>query len=578
MPNLPWRQRGRARVKAGMARLEPLPGTLPGVIPLHPDTPLVVGRAADCGLAHENPALSRHHARIFHAGGVWRVEDLGSANGTTVGDVRVSSQVLTNGADIVFGGALHYRFVLTARGAVPGNSVWNQLCCLQLAPVAPGRPFMLRRRLTVVGRDPTADLRLDHAQVSGIHARILRHGSRVVLRDTGSRNGTTINDVAVSEAALAPGDRVSFGDIAFVVRRSFMPTGPAIAVLATGVLLAAVAAVVVGLFFLPGRGVKPLWDRQMYLEQVTTSLVSAVRAQDRIPPARDVALAQINIAQRSLIAADLLRPDRQTPAEVLAAMTEAARSPEVVRVLHGRDIGRILAAIETEPEAALPPPPLPSDAYNLTTELSHLVAEFGIDTRDTPIPAELVREVERFTRFWSQDQRDFTMRARERGLPLLADMRRELRQRRLPEILCYLPFIESGYQTTVVSKAGARGLWQFMPGTARDYGLRVDDEVDERTDPIRSTQAACLHLEMLLKIFGPDSFMCAIAAYNKGHNGMRRCLERSGELRSTWRFWNPATANDGCLKPETLEYVPRFLAAVVVFRNPEFFGLDNEGG
>jgi membrane-bound lytic murein transglycosylase D len=156
-------------------------------------------------------------------------------------------------------------------------------------------------------------------------------------------------------------------------------------------------------------------------------------------------------------------------------------------------------------------------------------------------------------------------------------MRRELRRHRLPEIFCYLPFIESGYDRMIVSKAGARGLWQFMPGTARDYGLRVDDEVDERTDPALSTRAACGHLEFLLKIFGPDSFMCAVAAYNKGHNGLRRCLERSGDLRATWRFWNLAVANDGCLKPETIEYVPRFLAAVVVFRNPEVFGLPGSG-
>ena len=69
--------------------------------------------------------------------------------------------------------------------------------------------------------------------------------------------------------------------------------------------------------------------------------------------------------------------------------------------------------------------------------------------------------------------------------------------------------------------------------------------------------------------------MCAVAAYNKGHNGMRRCLNRNAEnWRSSWKFWDLVAANDGCLKPETIEYVPRFLAAVIVMRRPEVFGLD----
>ncbi len=196
------------------------------------------------------------------------------------------------------------------------------------------------------------------------------------------------------------------------------------------------------------------------------------------------------------------------------------------------------------------------------------MAEFGIDTRDTPIPDGLVDEVDRFTDFWSRDKRGFTQRARARGEPLLEDLRRQMRRHRLPEVFCYLPFIESAYQADITSSVGARGLWQLMPGTARDYGLRVDDDVDERTDPDLATEAACRHLEYLLHIFGPDSFMCAVAAYNKGHNGMRRCLARSGELQATWRYWNLSVDNDGCLPRETIEYVPRFLAAVVVLRNP----------
>ncbi|MFO7610495.1 MAG: FHA domain-containing protein [Candidatus Krumholzibacteriia bacterium] len=569
------RRRGGAGagIAPATARLLPLDGAPPDVVRLTGE-PLVVGRAAEAGLVCPDPALSRRHATLTYADGAWWVEDLGSANGTTVDGEPVTRAVLAPGAVVGFGGAVRFRFMADGEAPGAGSSIFNRLLCLKLTPLEGGRSHVLRRRLTVVGRNASADLRLDSAQVSGIHARILRRDGRVLLRDTGSRNGTLVNGDTVSQASLAPGDRIAFGDVTFQVGRSPVPTGRTLVGSAAGVLVVAAVAVLAAL--LAGDEAEPLWTRRMYLDQVTTSLVAAIRAQDRTPPAREVALAQIDIARRSLIAADLMRPDRQTPEEVLAAMKRAAEAPEVARALRGRGIGVILDAAEREPTAPPPPPP-DRQGFDLGEELSRLVAEFGIDTRDTPIPPALVAEVEQFTRFWSEDRRDFTIRARARGLPLLADMRRELRRQRLPEIFCYLPFIESGYDRMIVSKAGARGLWQFMPGTARDYGLRVDDEVDERTDPALSTRAACGHLEFLLKIFGPDSFMCAVAAYNKGHNGLRRCLERSGDLQTTWRFWNLAVANDGCLKPETVEYVPRFLAAVVVFRNPEVFGLPGSG-
>ena len=225
-------------------------------------------------------------------------------------------------------------------------------------------------------------------------------------------------------------------------------------------------------------------------------------------------------------------------------------------------------AVEPEPEAGNA-----REEFDLDHELSRLVAQFGVDTRQRPIPDRMREEVERFIEFWTVEKRGFTERSIERGRPHLEMIRRELRAAQLPEVFCYLPFIESGYQDRITSTAKARGLWQFMPATGRAHGLRVDDEVDERTDPQKSTRAACSYLNSLLVEFGPNAFMCAVAAYNKGENGMRRCLKRSANWRSTWKFWDVVAANDGCLRQETVEYVPRFLAAAVVLRRPEVFGL-----
>ncbi len=560
-----------ADVSARQGKLVPLDGATSGVIRLGP-APLLIGRSADCGLVCDNSALSRHHARISYVGDKWRLEDLGSANGTTVDGRTVATADLAPGSVVSFGGQVSYRFDLDVSAATATPSFWAGIFCPQLVPVAGGRPFILRRHLSVVGRNESADLHLAETQVSGIHARIIRRGGTIVLRDTGSSNGTSVNGNVVRQASLVAGDRVAFGDVEFTVKPSWLPTGRALTGFGSGVLLLALVALLISVFFSPGGKLDPLWTRAMYLDQVETSLVAVVKAFDRAPPAREVALAQFDIARRSLIAADLLRPDRQTEAEINAALHNATAAPALHRALHGRDIVDILGEIERDP-GQTPPPAADPDAFDLAAELSYLVAEFGIDTRDTPIPDDLVAEVARYTEFWSVRKRNFTVRAIERGRPHLDMMRKELRKQRLPEIFCYLPFIESGYQEAVFSSVGARGLWQFMPGTARDYGLRVDDDVDDRANPLLSTRAACQYLEYLLEVFGPDSFMCAVAAYNKGHNGMRRCLKRGGDLQSTWKFWKLTQVHDGCLPDETVAYVPRFLAAVVVFRNPAVFDL-----
>jgi pSer/pThr/pTyr-binding forkhead associated (FHA) protein len=550
--------------------LVPLDGATPGVVRLTGQR-LTIGRGDDCDLIIRDPALSRRHAAITWTGANWRIEDLGSANGTTVAGRTISTADLSRDDIVSFGGQVSYRFIPDVGSELTRSSFWAGIFCYQLVPEAGGRPFVLRRRLSVVGRNATADLRLIEGQVSSIHARIVRRGKHVILRDTGSRNGTSVNGKLVRESALVPGDRVAFGDRIFAVKPSAVPTGRALTGAGSGVLLIALIAIVVSSFF-SGEKTKPLWTRDLYLNQVETSLVAFVRAFDRSPPAREVALAQFEIARRSLIGADLLRPDRQTAAEIHAALHNASAAPGLHKALRGRDIVTILAEVERDPQQAQEPPPS-TGTFDLETELSYLVAEFGIDTRDTPMPDDLVAEVERYTNFWSVEKRKFTTRSIERGRPHLEMMRRELRAQRLPQIFCYLPFIESGYQDRIISTAGARGFWQFMPGTARDYGLRVDDLADERTDPLLSTRAACQYLEYLLKIFGPNSFMCAVAAYNKGHNGMLRCLNRGGDLQSSWKFWNLTQTHDGCLPAETKAYVPRFLAAVVVFRNPDVFGL-----
>jgi membrane-bound lytic murein transglycosylase D len=121
--------------------------------------------------------------------------------------------------------------------------------------------------------------------------------------------------------------------------------------------------------------------------------------------------------------------------------------------------------------------------------------------------------------------------------------------------------IESGYQADIGSHAGAVGLWQFMPATARRYGLRVDGRLDDRTDPRRSTQKAAEYLNDLAQEFGAEELMLVLAGYNKGENGIRAKLREGDDPFEDRSYWHLVETNR--LPAETALYVARFVAAGV---------------
>lgn len=114
----------------------------------------------------------------------------------------------------------------------------------------------------------------------------------------------------------------------------------------------------------------------------------------------------------------------------------------------------------------------------------------------------------------------------QRSRPHLKLIKKVLKQNNLPPDLAYLPHLESGFQSSVWSRAGARGLWQLMPGTARELGLRVTRTVDHRVDVARSTSAAAHIFHGLFEKTG--SWPLAITAYNYGANGISRAIQSWG--------------------------------------------------
>lgn len=153
-----------------------------------------------------------------------------------------------------------------------------------------------------------------------------------------------------------------------------------------------------------------------------------------------------------------------------------------------------------------------------------------------------------------------------RSARYLGMVRDVMRKRGLPEELAFTAMIESGYNPHAVSRAGAKGMWQFMAPTARRYGLRVDSWVDERLDPEKSTVAAAAYLRDLHALFG--SWPLAQAAYNAGEVKVARAIRVTGSND----FWTLARTNH--LRRETKEFVPQIHAATVIGRDPERFGFE----
>ena len=146
-------------------------------------------------------------------------------------------------------------------------------------------------------------------------------------------------------------------------------------------------------------------------------------------------------------------------------------------------------------------------------------------------------------------------------MPMIAQV---LHEEGVPEELAYLALIESSFILHSSSPSGAVGLWQFVPTTARRYGLKIDSWVDERRDPLKSTRAAAAYLKDLHNYFG--RWYLAIAAYNAGQGAVDKALQTSGAKD----FWTLSTKAK--LREETLNFVPKFVAASLIASDPQKYG------
>ena len=193
-------------------------------------------------------------------------------------------------------------------------------------------------------------------------------------------------------------------------------------------------------------------------------------------------------------------------------------------------------------------------------------ADLESNEHDIPIPEQ--PKVLAYIQVFQTRLRDYIQDSLARGAKYLPMIQNVFRAEGLPLDLAYIPIIESSFKTNALSKASAKGPWQFMKATAQEHGLKTDWFIDERSDPEKATVAAASYLKTLSNMFDGD-WNLVLAAYNGGPGRVQRAMKASG-LDDFWEI----SKSSRYLPRETREYVPLILAAMIVARNPVQYGFE----
>jgi len=180
------------------------------------------------------------------------------------------------------------------------------------------------------------------------------------------------------------------------------------------------------------------------------------------------------------------------------------------------------------------------------------------------IPEDVQVYVQKWLNYFQGRGREHMERYLTRSTRYERLMKRILRENGVPEDIIYIALIESGFSPRAISRSRAVGYWQFIRGTGKRYGLAINTFVDERRDPVLATQAAADYFKGLYSEF--NSWFLSMASYNVGEGRVRREINRN-KTRDIW-----ALVKKRRLPKETLNYVPKFLAARLIARKPEAYG------
>jgi peptidoglycan lytic transglycosylase D len=244
---------------------------------------------------------------------------------------------------------------------------------------------------------------------------------------------------------------------------------------------------------------------------------------------------------------------------------------EFDRIVEGTHELELQALKEGDGFSEQKPEPAPIDEANdVTFPVDPKVkeaAEAELKATRSDLPLVMNDYVASYINYYSTHGRSILEKAWTRAGRYREMIERIFREEGVPQDMVYLAQAESGFHPLALSRAGARGMWQFMASRARGYGLTRNWWVDERQDPEKSTRAAARHLRDLYKQFG--DWYLAMAAYNSGPGNVQRAVQRTG-FADFWELYKR-----GVLPRETKNYVPIIVAITIMAKNPAQYGLDN---
>ncbi len=481
-------------------------------------------------------------------------------------------------------------------------------------------------RVLILGRNATCGWQAqgdEGAFVSGEHAVVEKRGDSLAIRDLASTNGTFVNGNRVDEILLSPGDLVSLGSQGprfrvaekspvlsdsgatrisppeGLARSGDSPLGDA----AAGGKTFLLAKKIIGNGLGQTEFGKLMSDKDRLQRMVKRGLIPAKVGALLTGMARDYSrrsrrflatLVAILLAA-TLAVTYLIRENRgyrsklNEQQELLAQiqewevlLREAGEGAEGDEAGERYDLVHRLAraearflALRKEIKAN---DRLDAYAHPLGWEIHAVLEELG--KKGFIVPETFIQLVEEHVnRFTAPDMRATLEKVWERKPKYAKLVREELLRKKLPEAFFYVAMQESLLDPLAQSPAGARGLWQFMPVTARGYGLQVPEnweelppEADERTNARLATRAAANYLHRLYVELGDAPL--AMSAYNSGGGRMRRVLHKIEDPVADRDFWYMYRL--GLLNRETAEYVPKIIAIILIDRNRERYGFAAE--
>jgi pSer/pThr/pTyr-binding forkhead associated (FHA) protein len=495
-----------------MIRLTHLSGSLQGTASTSPKAVIRIGRGSDCDIrfdARVDTKVSSHHAEIRFDGGHYVVVDVGSSNGTLVNGKMVRSQKLRSGDRIGFGqGGPEVKFEIDDTGIVPLPRLNGGVA--QPMPQMPSSGYAPQVAKPNAGAD--ADLLAREAQSKIAQARVMSGG-----QPSGQTMFIMADTLKKVEAVTHQKSGKKWKKVVLGV-----------------VVVALVGFGVMGFV---------IWDQQRQIDAI-------VHKKDNLD--KQIAALQIKMQTES-------DPD------MLASLEEQ------LTLLTGKAQAAIGELQQKDKDAA---EKVTDQGDDLDKAIRKILKKFDADTYAVP---PIFKERLKYYIAQKTSHLAITKQIYGRKKQYWGIITREFSALGLPEEIAFVAWQESNFDPFAQSAVGARGMWQFMDFQARHYGLHVAENwknggVDERTDVQKETHIAAKYLYDLLSEFGSDSFMLAIASYNKGENGMRRVLHDVGFRKDQRDFWHLYRLKK--LPDETMEYVPQILAAAIICNDPKKYGLE----